>query len=1020
LDIKHEIVAGFFSLGFKTMKLADKATFLAAAHESKGGMNPSAEHKRIGAHVRIIAIFVIGALFAVSVLALAAPNLWMSGSSDSSVPGATSEGGEDVGPQIFTSPDDVLKAYAPGMARVFVAPTALWMQAPDVFVGPVHRSLGPRASNAAPGSIRSVAGSTGIGPALNLGLLVLGIAVHDGGIYESDLHWNAVRRLDLASGVQTLIAGTGAIDAGHAGDGGPANVAELYIPYDLTFDTAGNIYIADTSNHRVRKIDSNGIISTIAGNGQFGYGGDGGPAALALLWNPVGVAVDSVGNVYITDQGNNRIRKVDTNGIITTVAGGGVQVMDDVPGILSSLALPVGIAVDSNDNLFIADQLNSRIRKVGADGIITTVAGIGTLGFSGDGGPASQAQLGYPSDVAFDQTGNLFIADSSNQRVRRVDHQSGIIITVAGNGTQGYSGDGGPATAAEFYRPGAIALDAAGNLYITDFGNQRIRKVDTAGIVSTLAGNGTSSVGGDGGPATDAQMNFGPYDVALDSSANIYIVDNFNNRIRKVDSAGVITTVVGTGKGYFYEPPIDPTGDPPFSGDGGLAMLAHISYPTSVAFDHAGNLFISDLGNRRIRKVDTDGIIRTIAGTGVIGYNGDGIPAITAQLRTPVGLAIDAAGNLYVADLASQRVRKIDINGIITTFAGDGYIDPTTGQCRYGGDGGPAAVASLCNPTDLAFDSSGNLYIADQSNNRVRKVDAVTGIISTYAGNGINNGLLPIGDGGPATDAQINGPTGLAFDSAGNLFVSTSLRVRKIDNSPQHIITTVAGDGTLGFTGDGGPATSAKLVQPLGLADDRSGNLLIADWTARRLRRVDGIAATPVPLVSVGSRKTHGGAGAFDVDLPLTGTAGVECRSGGADGDYTLVFIFANALTSVGGASVSSGSGSVNDSGIGTDPHEYIVNLTGVTNTQVIIVSLTNVSDAAGNSSAGGISASMAMLLGDVNGNGTVSNTDVAAVKDQVAASVTASNFRNDVNANGIISNTDVSLTKTQVGTQLP
>ena len=289
-----------------------------------------------------------------------------------------------------------------------------------------------------------------------------------------------------------------------------------------------------------------GIITTVAGNGEWGYGGNGGPATDAILYNPSGVATDSAGNLYIADTDNNRIRKVDVNGTITKVAGDSpIQVYssggfggDGGPATNALLNHPGGIAFDSAGNLYIADSENNRIRKVDVNGVITTVAGGGTSGL-GDGGPATKAELFIPSDVALDAAGNLYIADSYNGgRIRRVD-VSGVITTVAGGGTSGL-GDGGPATNAGL-GPAGVALDAAGNLYIADLGNDRIRKVDVAGIITTIAGNGTLGFSGDGGPAISAELNL-PFGVATDAAGNVYIADAGNNVIRRVQADGTIRT----------------------------------------------------------------------------------------------------------------------------------------------------------------------------------------------------------------------------------------------------------------------------------------------------------------------------------------------------------------------------------------------------------------------------------------------------------------------------------------------
>ncbi len=331
---------------------------------------------------------------------------------------------------------------------------------------------------------------------------------------------------------------------------------------------------------------------------------------------------------------------------------------------------------------------------------IETVAGDGTEGFGGDGGAATAAQLGDPEGVALDAAGNLYIADHVNHVIRKVD-AAGVISTVAGSGTRGFGGDGGAATAARLYDPHGVALDAAGNLYIADTDNHRIRKVDAAGVISTVAGDGTEGFGGDGGAATAAQL-FYPHGVALDAAGNLYIADGGNHVIRKVDAAGVISTVAGSGTRGF-------------GGDGGAATAARLFYPHRVALDAAGNLYIADTVNNRIRKVDAAGVISTVAGSGTRGFGGDGGAATAAQLYYPHGVALDAAGNLYIADGGNHVIRKVDAAGVISTVAGSG----TRG---FGGDGGAATAAQLRYPEGVALDAAGNLYIADSGNNRIRRL----------------------------------------------------------------------------------------------------------------------------------------------------------------------------------------------------------------------------------------------------------------------------------------------------------
>jgi uncharacterized protein (TIGR03437 family) len=439
-------------------------------------------------------------------------------------------------------------------------------------------------------------------------------------------------------------------------------------PQAVAVDFAGNLYIADTENSRIRKV-SNGVITTVAGSGTPGFSGDNGPATSAQLHFPSGVAVDSALNLYIADSANNRIRKV-SNGVITTVAGNGPLGFggDNGPATSAQLNSPSAVAVDSAANFYIAEPYNNRIRKV-SNGVITTVAG---NSLNGDNGPATSAQLYSPQGVAVDSDGNLYVADPGNNRIRKVSN--GVITTVAGNGTPGFSGDNGPATSAQLNRPQGVAVDSAGNFYVADRNNNRIREVSN-GVITTVAGNGTYFCCGDNGPATSAQLRH-PSGIAVDSADDLYIADTYNNRVPKV-SNGVITTFAGSGNDIF-------------GGDNGPATRADVFEPMAVAVDSAGDLYIADVGNGRIRKV-SDGVITTVAASGAW------------------GVAVDSALNLYIADGA--RIGKVS-NGVITTVAGNG----TQG---FSGDNGPAANAQL-SAYGVAPDSAGNLYVADADNSRIR------------------------------------------------------------------------------------------------------------------------------------------------------------------------------------------------------------------------------------------------------------------------------------------------------------
>ncbi|OYV76399.1 MAG: hypothetical protein B7Z74_00540, partial [Deltaproteobacteria bacterium 21-66-5] len=747
-------------------------------------------------------------------------------------------------------------------------------------------------------------------PAVDASVSPRAIAVDSSGdLFFADDTLNVVFEVNHTSGIITTVAGNGT--PGFSGDGGPATAAELNGPDSVAVDSSGNLFIADAYNDRVREVDlATGVITTVAGNGTLGSSGDGGPATSAELNYPQGIAVDSSGHLFIADAFNNRIREVNlATGAITTIAGDRTAGSngDGGPATAAELREPSGVGVDSCGDLFIADTFDERIREVDhATGVITTVAGNGTWGFSGDGGPATEAEIGASAGIAVDSSGDLFIADLGG-RIREVDHSTGIITTVAGNGTYGFSGDGGPATAAELDIIQGVAVDSSGNLFIADTNNRRVREVDLAtDVITTVAGNGTRAFSGDGGPATAAELD-APESIAVDSLDDLFIADRTNNRIREVHHAtGVITTVAGNGTAGF-------------SGDGGPATAAELDAPESVAVDSSGDLFIGDAFDNRIREVDlTTGVITTVAGNGTGGYSGDGGPATAAELNFPAGIAVDSSGDLFIADRTNNRIREVDLTtGIITTVAGDGAGGVFGG---FGGDGGPATAAELSWPAGVALDSSGDLIIAD-SNERIRKVDLTTGVITTVAGDGIQGFS---GDGGPATAAELL-PAGVAIDSSGNLFIADNgnNRVREV-NLATGIITTVAGNGTADFSGQGGAAAAAEVTVPDGVAVDTSGDLFVADFANNRIREVLSGAATvkvtPAPLTITADEaiKVYGAAlptltasysGFVNGDsaasfttpptLATTATSGSHVSgspyaitaSGAVDADYTISYV---------------------------------------------------------------------------------------------------------------------------------
>jgi uncharacterized protein (TIGR03437 family) len=568
-----------------------------------------------------------------------------------------------------------------------------------------------------------------------------------GNVYIADSGNSRIRKV-TPNGVISTVAGNG--DFAFSGDGGQAAEAALHYPQGVAVDSAGNLYISDTVNNRIRKVTAAGVITTVAGTGEAGFSGDGGPATAARLSQPGGVATDAGGNLYIADGDNGRIRKVTPAGIITTVAGGGDTVGDGGPATAAGLNSPTDIAVDAAGNLYIGDHFNQRIRKVSFLGTITTLAGTGELGFSGDGGPAAAARLNDPAGVTVTSAGDVYFTDSRNRRIRRVN-ANGIIATVAGSGNFKFSGDGGPATSAALNLPSSVAVDALGNLYIADTANHRVRKVTTSGVITTVAGNGTAGFSGDGGPATAASLN-APYSVAVDGNGNIYIADTDNQRVRKVSPSGTITTIAGGGEN---------------PGDGIPATSAQLDSPEGVAVDSPGNVYIAT--GTQVRKVSFAGTISTLAGTGEEGYSGDGGPATSARLNLAWGVDVDASGNVYIADLQNHRIRKVNSGGTITTVAGNGVEG-------YSGDGGPATNASLNFPYGVTVDAGGNLFIADSYNSVIRRVNS-SGVISTVAGGGEESG-----DGRPATQVVLDFILDAAVDGAGNLYIADqgSERIRKV------------------------------------------------------------------------------------------------------------------------------------------------------------------------------------------------------------------------------------------------
>jgi uncharacterized protein (TIGR03437 family) len=602
--------------------------------------------------------------------------------------------------------------------------------------------------------------------------------------------------------------------SGHVGDGGPATAAQISTIKGIAIDRWGNLYLSDTDNHRVRKISTSGVITTIAGTGVAGFSGDGGPAAAAQLNLPYGLAADLSGYLYVADYGNDRVRRIGPDGVIVTVAGNGNQGSTGDGGAATGAQLlgPRNVVVDAVGNLYFSEFDGHRVREVTPAGIISRVAGTGVAGKGPAGSSAGNTQLNFPAGLALDRFGALYIADSANGRVLKI--AGGIISTYLSNPLSIPLGT-----------PLGIAVDMAGTLYVVDTG--------TADVCSYTVAKAWTKVAG----LADL------HDAAVDLNGVLYIADG--GHIRKVVS-GQLQTVAGDG--YLHA-----------IGDGGLAAEAVLSQPSAIALSGAGSLYIADTGTQRVRQVLPTGVIQTLAGTGIAGYFSDNVVASSAMLNLPAGVAVDAAGDIVIADTSNHRIRHVTADGFIHTLVG-------TGSVGVGAEGMAPGLTPLDGPRGVCIDSGGTLFVVDTDNNRVLE-SAPHALMITAAGNGTPGDA---GDGGPARLAEINKPSACARDSAGNLFIADtwSHRIRKV--APSGTISTVAGTGALGFSGDEGPATAASLYAPRGVVVDDNGDIFIADTGNNRIRQVtpDGLIHTIAGQAAAGFAGDGGPAASAQINAP--------------------------------------------------------------------------------------------------------------------------------------------------------
>jgi mucin-19 len=669
----------------------------------------------------------------------------------------------------------------------------------------------------------------------------------EGNVYVADGGNNCIRKITPEGVVTTLAGGTsGSLN-------GTGTNARFWNPQGVAVDSSGNIYVADRSNNRIRKITSAGVVTTLAGN-TVGY--QDGTGTNALFNQPYGITVDSAGTVYVADTLNYRIRKITSGGVVTTLAGSGTATFADGTGTNASFNTPQGIAVDSSGNVYVGDTNNDLIRKITPTGLVTTLAGSEFAGFTDSlqNGGVSGALLNLPRAVAVDSSSTMYVADTTNHRIRKIT-SGGVVTTLAGSGTATFAD--GTGTNASFNTPQGIAVDSAGNVYVGDTLNNRIRKITPEGLVTTLAGSGTAQFGD--GTGTNASFN-NPYGVTVDSAGIVYVIDKLNYRVRKITSAGVVTTLAGNGTAQYLEGTgtaarfLNPfgivvnsagtlmyvtdsnyiriitsagvtsflAGQATAGSANGTGVNASFNGPREITLLAAGtSVYVADTGNHIIRRVTTDfGVTTKYSGFGGAGFRES--PVANVQYNNPSGIAVNSAGLVYVADTNNNRIRRIaagsDNTGVVTTVVGTSTAGYTDGGGWFN------------SPFGIATDWDGNMYVADTINNRIRKITSTT-VVTTFAG----NGLASSGN-GTGTDATFNQPRGVAIGSDGTVYVAdtSNNRIRRI--TFDGIVSYMAGQQTAGSTN--GTGTNAMFNTPNTVTVDLAENVYVADTGNHRIRKV--------------------------------------------------------------------------------------------------------------------------------------------------------------------------------------